>query len=419
MRQAAFYIIIVIIFGSLNGLFNMLFGVTALFSPIILLCAILLIVTHPFGKLETIGNITKYFYLFSTSWILVGSISLLYYNGNVSEIIADFVKCFREYSTALLIYTALFLYCIDRTSDELYKIFNKVILLFVLAASVTIFDAAFDIRSNYVAGIVQADRSIGVFANPNETGFQANLTLSMILGMYLHNRIRIFWALVGLAIATSSSILSFSKMAILTSFIIYLIFFSISIHKYFRIGRLHRKGKRLSMIILAFIFFIAVPQFMSYYNNLEWSQKKRIAATVLIVTSGEINAKTTSGRDRAVSDGLIAISKNPLTGFGINSFSRAGNILNISVHNYYLKLLGESGLITLLLFLLFLFYFVYVYMITPNSIWIVASLIILTFMANCVASHNTLGDKFSIGLLAILASFIYCMPKKISVIGNV
>lgn len=405
MRKFTFYAILIIIFGSLNGLFGMLLGIPAIFSPILLVLSIFLIATNKFSSQNSLGIVSKTFYLFISSWFLIGTFSMLFYFQSVDEFFNDFWKCGREYFTAILIFSSIYFYCKDRTEKELYSILFFTLILFIFITNITILDKIFNFRSHYVAGIVSEDRLIGVFSNPNETGFQANLSLALILGLYHHQKIKLWLAILGMGIACSASILSFSKMALLTTSFLILVFIIISFGKFFQLEKKKRKGKSLALLILGFVFFIIIPQFMNYYANLSPGQQKRVDATLLLVSEGKINSKTTSHRDVAVKDALYVIARNPIIGYGLNSFSRRNEFLKFSVHNFYLKLIGEAGILTLLLFLSFLFCFAYQFLTMKDGITMVGLFVILVFMANCMASHNSLGDKFSIGLLAILAAF--------------
>jgi hypothetical protein len=235
----------------------------------------------------------------------------------------------------------------------------------------------------------------------------------MVIGLYFHQKIKTLLAIIGMGIALAASLLSFSKMAMIMSGTLIGVFCMISICKLFVLNRKNRKGKTLFLVILAVFFLIIVPSFNAYFNSLELEQQKRINGVFLLVTSGKINAKTTSGREGAVLEAVEMVGRNPLLGYGLNSFSRGGKIIQVSVHNYYIKMIGESGILTLLFFISFLALFFFKFLVRPDVLRIAVVLVIIIFSANCIASHNSLGDKFSIGLLGLLASLMYSKTNQL------
>ena len=402
-----FWSLAAIIFCNLNGLFSLFGAPTAIMSPLIFLFSLSLffigIIKKSYLKID--------FYLFSSTLILfyaLATISGLFYYGETTFKLLYIWAEFRNIITTLIIFSIF--YCFTKRkikSDELRPLLKGIMLLFLITLSFGAFESVIGLRSVHNV-IRDPNRALGFFGNPNETGFQANLTLVIVIAYYLLNKAKksiIYLPLMGLCIYGAFS--SFSKSAIVSCavIIILILFFSIK-----QIFQLNFKS-RFIYVIGIFVFittFLIVPRVEGYYEELSLAQQKRIKGTIDLAIKGEFNTRTTSSRSNVFEDAFEIIKRKPIFGNGLYTFSIGGSFASSpthGVHNVYLKLLGEGGVFALLIFLIFIIYFL-LKAITLRSLEL-QFLCVSTMIAFCLfafGTHGALYNKFSIAFLGVVSA---------------
>lgn len=393
-----------LILCNLNGLSGVYLGINAPFSPLILLLCVTIIGILGFR----LSDYNKSFIFFVVGQLIfwsVGFLASLYYFKMSKGLV---LKTGRETFTTLVIFWTYYLY-FKRLPDEQKRVlfFRQVLFLSVFTCSVGVLES----QLGYTSAFVESDqqRSLGFFGNPNETGLQCNLTLLLACYLFIKDKLSLV-LFAGIAtLSLLGAILTFSKSAAILSVLI-LIFFTL--YNLFLFRRLNKKRKiAFSSTVATVILLLTtvfLPAFFEFYVNASYAQRRRIDAVYELVVEGKLNRKTTSERSEVIPGAIKLISERPLFGYGLQSFSKSGLFVKeIGIHNTYLKLWGEGGVLSILMWFVFIFHlgFSALYFSRhPNSFYILCMLMILSFYF--MVSHTVLTRKFVIPLLAI-ASAMY------------
>lgn len=245
--------------------------------------------------------------------------------------------------------SGLYFWFIGRSDDELERIL-QMLKLFLLASC--IFVLLSPILGEHFNYIVASDRASGLFENPNEAGVASLLCLVLIYAYPAQNRLIV---LIQTVIALSALALTFSKTGILTLALF--------------VGLILIQKRSIKLFCLAIASFGLAAMALAYVRDNElvhftFDQRERIA-DILSIFGGEISTKTTTGRTDLWVVGIERILNHLPWGSGIGEFhalegtrrtvmypddsSRVmyGNWLG--VHNAYLMVLGEAGLLPFLL----------------------------------------------------------------------
>jgi O-antigen ligase len=402
---------------NLNGVFTSFIGVNAPFSPLLLLLGILYVFISKVHYTEVnIGF--KIISLFLFGFLFFGTIAFLI-NYQIHEI--PLIKIWEESRailTSYLLITVFYLHGIQlRDRKKIDTFLLHIGIIFFITQMGGILESVLGLKNNFygkMQNIVGGERTLGFFGNPNETGLQANLTL--ILGFYLFLNKKIPLLVLFLFIGTSitAAIYSFSKMAMIISGINIVFFFSYLGVASFKLSRLVR-FRIVSLLVLSFIFvtFVLIPYSINFYNNLEDSQKIRIDNTIALVVERRLDNETTSNRTGVAMEAIELIRKNPVIGYGLRTFGY-GHLFSVQygVHNNYLKVYGEAGIVAFLLFLLLIFHLIYAafFKVSPPDSYIILAFI-GTFMVVSMASHTTLSRKFIMPLFGLLYVLIQYNSK--------
>lgn len=397
-----------LLFLNANGIIYLLFGVTNVASPFIIVCCLALLYYGKY-RYSDFNDTSSVFFLFVLSIMAVGTLSALY-NFGYTNFHFGFLKiAYREYITSLLIFIVFYL--VIKQKDKNERI-NQLVFIYYLFLAATLFglmEPFLGLRSLYNTWLDQS-RTLGLFANPNETGMQANFTLALGLGLFLKRRISILLASIGSLIAVLTSISTFSKMAIITTVVVLLFFFVYNLFRTFSQPK-YMVNSYLKLIVLfvGISIFFLVPRAEAYIKDMSHGQQRRLKSLFELVLKGEVNNETTSYRGETFEEAFQLIKRKPLFGYGIHTFSMGGMFTHrtdIGVHNTFLKILGEAGIFVLFIFVWFLWlYFINAYKYW-NGEWAFLSLaVLLVFLSFCMSSHNLLNQKLTVALMSFLMAF--------------
>ncbi|MEM9544433.1 MAG: O-antigen ligase family protein [Bacteroidota bacterium] len=399
-----------IIFANLNGVLRLTFGFVSLLSPIILILSIAIISMSVFVLKVSLKDINLiWLIVFYVCYLYIGTSSLLWSDYYLSER-TSVLRLYRSYISSIVILFAFYLGAKAIMMHYGYKsIYNYIFPFFIFTTCAVVFGEQLGIYNSfeYMVEAQRGERSAGFFGNPNEAGSFANYALVIFLTLFFISKKKaVFIGLAGLAIA--GSVLSFSKAAFIISTLMVLFFF------FKNITFFHKSTQRTRIAFVTLIFGLIFGVF-AFFNSstgqkfeLTRAQQKRIVGTLALL-SGEINEETTSDRTVVYSHGFGLIKRNPYIGHGIGTFHRfnSGN-MKIGVHNTYILILGESGILPILLFLGF--YFMLIYrglMITDAGLsFFIIGVTTIYMLGVAGTSHNALDDRTSNALVSIILAIL-------------
>ena len=246
-------------------------------------------------------------------------------------------------------------------------------------------------------------RFIGTFANPNIAGTVGCYTVALALSLLGSGRYGKF-SMLALFLSSAAVILTFSRTALLTLILI-LLFFLGPLGLNLRLKQAFRRIWLAAVLIVGGVVLLGV--------NLEHLpvQEKQLHRLMWIFTGDPDDEPM---RFKLWLYGLSQIAESPLFGHGLTRFhAMEGSLIcrldaPCGVHNSYLMLWGEAGIIPLTLFLLFFSrLLLWTYLTLPNSVAAntVASWT-LVFAVACMSSDNevySVWNAFILGLSCALA----------------
>ena len=399
------------LFCNFNGILNNIFGVNAALSPVILVLSFaMLILTKPKKKLFSYPFIS--FMLTLLSLWYMGLISGLVHYDYTNFKTGDQLFATRLIFSSFLIFYVFSSYMSGLCKERKSKHVKFVLFLFIFTSSIGVLESLFGFRTVSLDLAYDTERTLGFFGNPNLTGLQANLSLALVIGLFLANKLKVLTTLVLVPIVAYSAAASFSKTAIITASLLLVMFFVLLIWNMLNLKNRIQARRSFSIIAILTVisFVVVVPLAISYYDDLGFGQKERLTSIVDLVAEGKFNRKTSSMRSEIFKDGIEIIKKDVFLGHGLSTFSMGGMFKSSpthGVHNIFLKLIGEGGILPLMFFLTFILSFSFKAMQKKNREYLYLCLFpILSFSLYCFTSHNALEDKFAVALLAILVGVL-------------
>lgn len=410
--SASFWALSLILFANLNGVSYMILGVQQIFSPIILVFSILGIVYAKPKRSDFSGPFIWLILTLITSF-LISLLSGLYFMPYTNFELFFLKRGFIDSLTSTIIILVFYLMFKKLSSENQLKSLKIIFYFFLFATSIGTFEPFLGIRDLYSYARV-GTRSLGIFGNPNTTGAQACFTLSIGLGLYIINKIRFLVIVPAVLISVAGAVLSFSKSSIINATLV-LIFFVVSTFL-FSFKRTNWNALRRRFILIAtfvVLFFVFIlPTAQKMYENFSSGQIKRIDNLKALVLKGEFNTQTTSERSEILPEVLIYLKSNPFFGYGTHTFTYGGNFSTnrqIGVHNLYMKIFLEGGLIPFVLFMFFLLYFmINAFRIRQkNGVFFLLVTPILVFSFASLTGHSSLYNKAYVALLGVLLALNY------------
>ena len=362
---AAFWTLAVIILLNLRGLFPP--GVNTgmvVFAGLRILCCLLLLGLVHVRLPQALGN--------SGAWLL-GSMASYLVIGYFVSVATDAEVLVNRYEVGLYGYvgdTAISLMLVLSAALGGYALLERVGMqaflrsaLMVLTASSTVIIFTPVLRSMGVLLPVEMIPTLaqwrfnGTFWNPNDAGYIACMTAALALA-FLGNGRRPVLAYLALAAGSLATVCSVSKTAIGSLAVVMVFFLLLN-------GRRGRGRILLGIGVMALVSVIVVQKtVLTPERALDTGFLQalvRLDHLVGLVTEGRFDDETTSLRGYLWQRGLRHSLESPIVGHGLGWFYfledtplTEEGILQ-GVHNIYLLLAGEAGIVPLSLYLLYLF----------------------------------------------------------------
>lgn len=412
----SFYVMAGIIFSNINGLMSALFGIAAPFSIFILIAS--LIITFYLFRYKKITLPHHLFNATVAGYLIIAGISWCFFSHLHFPRDVPYYRALRKQVPAILLVYAFYKYTVyegERNGLENLLIFVTMFMFFI---TMTIpFGELIGLRN--VIEYKSLTRESGVFSNPNKAGTHINYNLALVLFFILNSR-RWFWLFIGiLPLVMYSTFLTFSKSAMISAILIFLVFLFINIKGNYRLGRPRRNKLRFFIIMIFVIGTALAPTITKLLYSLKPQQITRVLQVGQIVT-GQIDEKTTTHRSVLWEEGIEIIKQFPLTGHGFGSFHKLPKG-RLNVHNTYLMVLGESGIfpfIILVVFVLILYYRCLFWIKDPNYQFLALSICIITTIQVYGSGNGGIKTSETLGMTGILFAILHLMKGKVIVPGK-
>jgi O-antigen ligase len=395
---------------NLNGAFLLFLGTEALLSPLILLLTIVMCVKYV--RPEHVALNYMLFTLTIASYLLFGALAGLLTSGLQTRYITS-------YGATVVLVSALYFWLAsldERSLTRILIILKNILLvsclLVVLSDVIRPFQVTPEVpgldAEQIIQGVESADRASGLFENPNEAAMIALYCIVLVVA--LPSRSILIRLLQG-AIAVVALIMTFSKTGMLV--LLFLMGLFILTRRSFATLVFSGLGVVAAFSTLWFVF-------NNDLLNLSWEQRERLS-DVLNIAGGEFNTRSTTGRNVLFELGFGKIWGNLPWGAGLGEFHAmeggirkiAGGIeLNewLGIHNTYLMILGEGGLVPLLVLAAFLVSLFIRGMRAPHRTIVFGFTIIL--MADMLVGHHVLLLRFANVVIAVILALVALAPHR-------
>jgi O-antigen ligase len=397
VTSIAFYILTVITMLNLNGLSSMTLGIDRLFSPIILVTGIIILFINRRFIFSALGELGFIFIIFVFAYLSIGTLSSLLYMSNLDTVLPVYISIIN--TSFIVIVGALIGYRVSLKNNMESLI--SILYLISFGAVLSIFYGAWNPAIYYSIEHVgfYSSRYSGFFANPNVAGIAICLSTSIALSCINSGRLKII-TLIGILLSLIAVYLTFSRSSIL----IFVVLIAVQI---FLVNKNKLFKWRFLIIIIGVMFvcyFLLIN--MTLFLELDTDQTKRIDSLISLLHTGKIESHLRSHRDEIFFLSLERIASSPIIGNGLGSFLKLSGSIWGS-HNTYLMILGEAGIVTILIFLFFI-YRVFVKTRKCQSVMIKSFVIniFITLVIACVFSHNVLQHRNMNLLIGLCIGFL-------------
>ena len=392
--------LLLIAYASLNisGMIEMATGVEGAISSVVLLCSALVIVGCVNRHLAS--PVYIWFVIFLVAY-LFGGIGVLAFGGTVA---AGHIV---GYFGTLIFSTALYLYFTQRGENGISTMLRFIQIAFVIDC-IAALNTAF--LSEYFLYVGSLERATGVFNNPNETAIMALYLIVLAITGQARSHL---WTAFQIVLAVTVLLSTFSKTGMLALPLLgaaYLI----------------KRRAFFALLVLTALAALALPVAFSFVQNNPFGllpeQLLRVEQ-VLSIFSGDVDDKATTGRLGLWELGLRRIDATFPFGSGIGSMHRMeGGYIGtdgdwLGVHNTYLMVLGEAGLVPFVLLLVFLAVLGIGCLVSPHSTRCVG--IGLVMVVDMMVVHGAFANRMSnlmlVAAMALVAVSTEARPRSVPV----
>ena len=396
-----------IFFLNLNGVVYIFTSISNIFSNLILLIIVLLSgISIQIKRTSSIDGYNRYFVMTIFCYFLLGLAPYLFLSNGLNLNSSELSETLKNIIISFVFIFLMFnFFKINNLELKTEKLLKYMTVLFALASLSGVIFKEIGITEfgNYKS--ITDLRYSGIFANPNELGFYSNI--SAIFLLYFTFRKKTFtqfkFILIVLTILSFYNVfLSLSKTALISSIIIliiYLIIFTKNKNIYKKIG---------VFFLFTLIFYFSFEFFQDDLSSLNESQRVRFFFINSIVDNDI--GQLTSQRDYLWRHGIQLITSNPF-GYGLGFMQNMPGFGG--VHNEFLMIMGEAGVISGILVLI---------LIIKASIEILnkkdkdEKFLLLATLINIViystSTHAIIQKK---GILILLVFIFYFTTKKLYV----
>lgn len=394
-----FPLYVAIILLDLNEFVTRFLGSEGVLTVLIFVTSIFLIVsTKPYvGVTDALNNL---FLLAFLGFIFLGAFAtILESNLEVLEV------NLRYYIPSLLIYFSIYRTVMGiRIETEFYRIISIAAILIGINAILILISILLNIDFHGATGVDQVERAVGLYSNANRAGYVSAIGQSLALLLLFSRKVKRRNFYFGLYIlCLIATFTTFSKGSILLSMLLLvrILYLGLSGRGLGRNRGLFKRYLRVFSFLMFFLVAGGALGVVNFQSRLSSLQTERIEQLQLLL-QGQINQETTTQRSELAKLAFDKMQNTFFLGAGLGKFRRMD--IGVGSHNIYLLILGEAGVLALILYLAFLLFWAkksFTYR-RFDSIRFASGNILLIFFFSGFASHTLLANKPYILTLALI-----------------
>ncbi len=391
---ACFAAVLSVVFVDINNLTYLTLGTSRIGSPVILLACLSCYASYKFRFIQGLGRAGTAVVLSILLYMAIASAIKLTDFSDVSLYATQ--KRLQQVTASLIILLAAALGARNAVASGRAHLMIWIAFSILLVSVALVYVSMFFGRSLYamqdvdiqVAKLVaQGQRSLGGFANPNDTGMAMALTAAFGFACLNGSRRKLI-VLAAIAVAGIACVSTFSRSSMIAFVVLGMSqLFSTSIFK------------NKAAVLISLIALVSFAWFVSQgYKQLKLdSDQERRIASLSELASGKVDKGNTGYRFEVASVGLEHWMDSPLFGHGIG----AGSYVNLGMgviahgpHNTFIWLLMESGVAPFLAFVLSLGLVGWRSIRCDNvQVRILSLGVLVVYLCNCLVSHGLLLDN--------------------------
>jgi O-antigen ligase len=391
-----FYIFLVLL--DLNEFLTRLVGTDGFLTLLIFIVSIFLImVSKP---------LTNRFGALSDSFLIaiLGFVFLASFASIVEGNSGDIYKGIRYYSPSVLIYLATIRSVLSvREYKELYRVISFAAIAIGINGIFILLSIFFNIDFHGSSGVDKVERAVGLYSNANRAGYVSVIGQSLALMLLFSGKVRkqnFYFALYLLCLVAAIS--TFSKGTIILSLLIgvRMIYIGLSAKNGESNGLLKKYVQRFILVIVL-LAIVSGFGFLNIGSKLTGLQSKRLNQVQLLI-QGQVDAETTTHRSDLALIALEEMKDTFILGAGLGKFKRME--IGLGTHNIYLLILGESGILGLLLYLSFMGRWAFKSLLVRrfSAIKFASGNILIILLASGFAAHGLLANKQYIVAISLM-----------------
>gem|GEM_PF-7066311 len=338
------------LFLNVNGIVFYLTGMLGVATNALGVLSCVVIVLILFGDGPRLSRASSYLVWFAMAYMLIGSLSGL----SRAESIVDFdshLKSLVITISTLVVFSSVGLSSIKRDRWQSFVTCLSVVHFLGLLSIPVFYLMGLEVAYLFISvgQISEIGRASGIFGNAN--GAAANCCIGVLLVQFSYLRQGTAMSKVGLLAAMGLMFyclyLTGSLTGMFLGLLISILFLSVGV-----VDRKERHKFVAAFTVAAcFIVSAALVGWDAYARGQTDYRLSRIGNLFSDVQGTE--GDKYSSRGVLVQEGLSLASDRPAFGWGLGSFAR--NVIDDQgVHNFYVQMLGEGGVVLLLMYLAFL-----------------------------------------------------------------
>ncbi|MBL7817962.1 MAG: O-antigen ligase family protein [Saprospiraceae bacterium] len=384
-------------------------GSGTLWSYAMLVPALLMTIYFSFRRFYDFNNSLTLLFITILTYLLLGVINMLIWEESEltaggRQIVEDWTYILRVMLQTLLVTIAVYKYTLYiHQRGYMHTAINVFTAVLLFGAIITILSPFLGF---YSAGFFRPEfnntssltRPAGFYMNPNSAGYHAVVALLLSVSILLREKGSRILAFVMILLSLLSAFITLSKGAILMSLIVLVSYFGLGT-VYF--NRLYKTNRR-SLVIVGSLVIFSLAQFvvflMSKFNELGAFEQSRLVQ-IMDLLGGKVNTETTTNRSDIAATGLKWIAEAPFFGWGFGAFHYIRHGGDAGIHNMFLMLIGESGIIPMLLYIVFFIFGIYKSMRIKNMEYRFLSLTFFLFTLFFANGNHNLFDNYEVGFM--------------------